>query len=65
MPVIVVLQQLQIVRLIPITHFLEFGGAGGLYVNIRDLSHATRPKLVVIETSRVVFDSISSLESSV
>ena len=58
MPVIVVLQQLQIVRLISITHFLEFGGVWGLYSRVRDLKHTIRPEIAVVETSIIIFYSI-------
>ena len=58
MPVIVVLQQLQIVRLISITHFLEFGGVWGLYSRVRDLSHTIRPEIDVLETFIIIFHSI-------
>ena len=58
MPVIIVLQQLQIVRLISITHFLEFGGVWGLYSRVRDLPHRIRPEIDVAETFVVIFYSI-------
>ena len=58
MPVIVVLQQLQIIRSISITHFLEFGGIWGLYSRIRDLAHTFRPEIVAVETSIIIFYSI-------
>ena len=58
MPVIVVLQQLQIVRLISITHFLEFGGVWGLYSRVRDLPHTIRPEIDVVETFIITFYSI-------
>ena len=55
---IVVLQQTQVVGLIKLTHFLESGGAGGLYIRARDLPHTVRPKLSRIEASGVLCDSI-------
>ena len=51
-------QQLQVVRLVYFTHFLELRDAEGLYISTRDLPDTTRGKLVVIEASRVLFDSI-------
>ena len=54
----VVLRHPQVVRLVSITHFLEFGGAGRLYIRVRDLPRAMRPKLVVIEASRILFECI-------
>ena len=56
--VVVVLQQLQVVRLISITHFLEFGGVGGLFSRVRDIPHTIQPEIAVAETSRVIFYSI-------
>ena len=58
MPVIVVLQQLQIIRLISITHFLEFGGVWGLYSRVRDLPHTIRAEIVAVKTSIIIFYSI-------
>ena len=59
MPVlIVVLQQLQIIRSISITHFLEFGGVWGLYSRVRDLPHTIRAEIVAVETFIIIFYSI-------
>ena len=58
MPAIIVLQQLQIVRLISIIHFLEFGGVWGLYSRVRDLPHTIRAEIVAVETSIIIFYSI-------
>ena len=44
MPTEFTLEQLQVVRLISITHFLEFGGVGGLYVRAKNILHTLRPK---------------------
>ena len=54
----VVLQQLQVIRLVSFTHFLELRDAGGLYVDTRDLPRTMRGKLVVIEASGVLFKSL-------
>ena len=52
------LQQLQVIILMPFTHFLELRDAGGLYISTRDLPDVTRGKLVVIEASRVLYARI-------
>ena len=52
------LQQLQVIILMPFTHFLELRDAGGLYISTRDLPDTTRGKIVVIETSRVLYARI-------
>ena len=52
------LQQVQVVILMPFTHFLELRDAERLYVGTRDLPDATRGKLVVIEASRVLYARI-------
>ena len=52
------LQQVQVVILMPFTHFLELRDAERLYVGTRDLADATRGKLVVIEASRVLYARI-------
>ena len=44
LPVVVGLQQLQVVRLVSITHFLEFTGVGGLCVRAKSILHAISPK---------------------
>ena len=49
------MQQLQVIRLVYLTHFLELRDAGGLYINTRDLPDTTRGKLVVIEASRALY----------
>ena len=54
----VVLPQLQVVRLVSFTHFLELRDAGGLYVSTRDLADTMRGKLVDIEASRVLYARI-------
>ena len=54
MPTEFTLEQLQVVRLISITHFLELRDAERLYVSTRDLADATRGKTVVIEASGVL-----------
>ena len=43
-PVVVGLQQLQIVILISINHFLDPVGVGGLYVRAKGISHTMSPK---------------------
>ena len=52
------LQQVQVVILMPFTHFLELRDAERLYVGTRDLPDATRGKLLVIEASRVLYARI-------
>ena len=54
----VLLWHLQIDFLVYLTRFLEFWGSRGLYITVRDLPRAMRPKLVVIEPARVLFESI-------
>ena len=54
----VLLWHLQIDFLVYLTRFLEFWGSRGLYITVRDLPRAMRPKLVVIEPSRVLFELI-------
>ena len=58
MPIVVVLQQLQTVRLILITHFLECGGVWGIYSRVRDIPHTIRPEIAVVETCIIIFYSI-------
>ena len=53
--VVVVLQQLLVVGLISITHFLEFGGVGGLFSRVRGIRHTIHPEIAVAETSRIIF----------
>ena len=52
------MQQLQVIRLLYLTHFLELRDAGGLYVSTRDLADTMRGKLVDIEASRVLYARI-------